>query len=432
MTRSTLARGIVSALLLSAFVRLPVLAEPVPRSINEIVSLALQHNAELAVLEKEVAAKQTLAIQAGIISNPTLELQGITGSLTGSPEERSVSIGVSQELPLNGKLRLRREAGQAEVETMQRQRDNTARLFKDEVVTLALETVQADKRRELAAGQVTLNQELVRISGERFKAGDIPELELNLARVELARAESRLLEVERERIPLRIKIASLTGLKENEINVSDKFSAPKQSANTPELIKKSLSSRPDLLALIREHDKAEIETRLAGAEALPNLTAGLFVQRQRGSTEIGGMSSTSSDTQLGLRLSMPIPLFDRNQGGRAAARARLDAADSRRLALERSIIAEVEAAVSRLSSSEKILEQFEKGIIPQLTENLMLTREAYRIGEVGILSLIDEQKKFFEVNESYLSALHSRRVACIKLETAVASELTGGVQWTKK
>ena len=152
------------------------------------------------------------------------------------------------------------------------------------------------------------------------------------------------------------------------------------------------------------------------------------MQWQRGSTEVGGMSSSSSDTQLGVRLSIPIPVFDRNQGGRAAARARMDAAGFRRLALERAIIAEVEAAVSRLSSSEKILEQFEKGIIPQLTENLKLTQEAYRIGEVGILSVIDEQKKFFEVNDGYLSALHSRRVAFLKLETAVATDLTGGVQ----
>ena len=140
------------------------------------------------------------------------------------------------------------------------------------------------------------------------------------------------------------------------------------------------------------------------------------------------MSSTSSDTQLGLRLSMPIPLFDRNRGGRAAARSRLDAADSRRLALERTITAEVEAAISRLSSSERILSLLEQGIIPQLAENLKLTREAYRLGEVGILSVIDEQKKFFEVNDGYLSALHDRRIAFIKLETAAAIDLTGGMQ----
>jgi cobalt-zinc-cadmium efflux system outer membrane protein len=63
-----------------------------------------------------------------------------------------------------------------------------------------------------------------------------------------------------------------------------------------------------------------------------------------------------------------------------------------------------------------------------MTENLKLTREAYRLGEVGMLSVIDEQKKYFEVNDGYLSALHDRRVASHKLETAAAIELSGGMQ----
>ena len=428
MTRSTLVHGIVFMLFLSAFLCLPALAEPVPRSINEIVALAIKHSAELTALEKDAAAQQSLAVQAGTISNPTLELEGTTGGLTGSPEERSVSIGVNQEIPLNGKLLLRREAGQREAESLQQQRNNTARLLKDEVATLAIDYSLTARRQELAAELVTLNRDLVAIAGERFKEGDIPELDFNLAKVELARAESRLLEVERERIPLRIKIASLTGLNESDIKLSDKLSAPIQSLKTQDLVRQALALRPDLLELARERDKAETEMRLAKAEALPNLTAGLFAQWQRSSIEVGGMSSTSNDTQLGLRLTMPIPVFDRNKGGRAAAQGHLDAADSRRLALERTITAEVEAAISRLSSSERILALLEQGIIPQLTENLKLTQEAYRLGEVGILSVIDEQKKFFEVNDGYLSALHGRRVAFIKLETAAAIDLTGGVQ----
>jgi cobalt-zinc-cadmium efflux system outer membrane protein len=425
---TTLVRGSVLSLLLSAFTCLPALAEPAARSINEIVALALKHSAELAASEKDVAAKQSLAIQAGTLNNPTLELQGSTGSLSGSPEERTASIGINQELPLYGKLRLRREALQRESDSLKKQHDNAARLLKDEVCTLVVDYSLAAHRQKLAADVVALNRELVAIAGERFKAGDIPELDFNLSKVELARAESRLLEVERERIPLRIKVASLTGLKENDVNLSDKISTPIPSPKSQDLVKHALASRPDLLALALERDKAETETRLAKAEALPNLTVGLFVQWQRSLTEVGGMSSTSSDTQLGLRLSMPIPVFDRNQGGRAAAQARLDAAGSRHLALERTITAEVEAATSRLSSSERILALLEQGIIPQLSENLKLTQEAYRLGEVGILSVIDEQKKFFEVNDGYLSALHGRRLAIIKLETAAAIDLNGGMQ----
>jgi cobalt-zinc-cadmium efflux system outer membrane protein len=414
--------------LLSASALLPALAEPVPRSINELTALALKHSAELAALESETAAQQSLAVQAGAFSNPTLEVQGTTGSLTGSPDDRSLSIGINQELPLNNKLQLRREAGRFQAETLQQQRDNAVRLLRDEIATLALDYQLAARRRELSTEQLKLNRELVSIAEERFKAGDIPELELNLARVELMRAEARLMEAEREQNPLRIRIASLTGLNESDIRLSDQQTHPRPAHNARELAEKALNSRPDLLALKREQEKAAAEARLAEAEALPNLTAGLFVQWQRAKTEVGALSDINSDTQLGVRLSMPIPVFDRNQGGRAAARARLDAADSRKLALERGITAEVDAAVSRVSAAERILAMFEQGIIPQLAENLKLTREAYRIGEVGILSVIDEQKKFFEVNDSYLSALHGRRTALAKLESAVSTELSGGAQ----
>ncbi|MDD2736938.1 MAG: TolC family protein [Desulfuromonadaceae bacterium] len=426
MTRFTQARGIALALLLSASVCLPVFAESVPRNINEIVAMALKHNAELAALDKEAEAKHSLAIQAGTRSNPTIEFQGSTGSLTGSPDEQAISIGVNQEFSLNDKMQLRREVVERAAEIVRRQRENRARLLKDEITTLALDYSLTMKRQELAAEVVTLNRDLVAIAGERFTAGDIPELDLNITKVELARAESRLLEIERERIPLRIKIASLCGLKESEVVVVDLPSPAKLSQSRENLVTQALSTRPDLLALLRERDRAAAETRLATAEAQPNLSAGLFVQWQRSATELGGMSSVGNDTQLGLRLSLPIPLFDRNSGGKAAAQARQDAAGSYHLALERVVTIEVESAYAGLSSSEKILALFEQGIILQSAENLKLTQEAYRLGEVGILSVVDEQKKFFEVNDGYLAAQQSRRQAFTKLETAVASELTGG------
>ncbi len=421
-------RRTVLALLLQVALCRHVAAEPVPRSITELYALALKHSAELSALKKEHTARQALAIQAGRFSNPTIEFQGATGSVSGSPDERSFSVGVSQEFVLNNKLRLRREAGEHEAESVQHQGSNAARLLKDEISMLVLDSLLASKRHELAAELLKLNRELLVVAEERFKAGDIPELELNLAKVELARAESRLLEAGREQTPLRVKISSLTGLREADIKLSDTLATHADVPITSELVTMALSARPDLLAVSRERDKSATENSLAHAEVLPSLTAGLFAQWQRSSVEVGGMSSTRSDTQLGVRLSMPIPVFDRNQSGQAAARSRLDAAESRKLALERSIIAEVEVAASRISAAQRILIMFEQGIIPQLAENLKLIHEAYRLGEVGILSVIDEQKKFYEINDSYLMAQHTKRVALLKLETAVAAEFTGGVK----
>jgi cobalt-zinc-cadmium efflux system outer membrane protein len=428
VTFFTFIRGVVLALFLLPFTVCSLQAEPVPRSNSEIVDLALRFSAELSALEKEAAAKKALAVQAGTPSNPTLELEGSTGTMTGSSEARGASIGLNQQISLFGKLRLRRRALEREAESLVRKRDNAVRLLRDEVATLLMDYLLSDQRFNLAEDMVKLNRELAAIAGERFKAGDIPELELNLAKVELARAESRLLEVERTRIPLRISIASLTGLNEAEIVLSDRLSTAVTSPKQQDLVKQAFLLRPDYLALGLEREKAETEYRLAKVEAIPNPTVGIFAQWQRGSVEVGGMSAINRDKLLGVRVSVPIPVFDRNSGGRAAAHALLDAADSRRLALERAIKAEVESAILRLSSSERIVTLFEQGIVPQLTENMKLTQEAYRLGESGMLSVVDQQKKFFEVSDSYLSALHARRVAFIKLETATAMNLNGGVQ----
>ena len=66
---------------------------------------------------------------------------------------------------------------------------------------------------------------------------------------------------------------------------------------------------------------------------------------------------------------------------------------------------------------------YAKEILPQLTENLKLVQEAYRLGEIGILAVIEEHKKFIEINDGYLTALYSRNSAVAKLEAAVGVEL---------
>jgi cobalt-zinc-cadmium efflux system outer membrane protein len=227
------------------------MAEPVPRNINELSDLAMKHSAELSAYEKEKTAKEALAIQAGTISNPTLELQGSTGGMTGSPEDHSFAIGVNQEFPLNGKLRLRHEAGLRDADVARQQQDNAARLLRQEIISLAVDFQLASKRKELALELVKLNRDLVSIAEERFKAGDIPELDLNLARVELIRADSRLLQSESELAPPRIRISALTGLDEHDIMLAD---TPVHKPVQPldELTKHALATRPDMRAMSHE------------------------------------------------------------------------------------------------------------------------------------------------------------------------------------
>jgi cobalt-zinc-cadmium efflux system outer membrane protein len=190
-----------------------------------------------------------------------------------------------------------------------------------------------------------------------------------------------------------------------------------------ELKEAALAARPDLKALAAEKEKGEAESALARADRIPNLTVGIGYQRENSAINMSGEEVKSRDNLIALKLSIPIPLFDRNQAGVREAQAKKLSAESRydfdRLAVER----EVETSYACLLAAEKSVSIYANGIIPQLEENLKLTQEAYRLGEVGILTVIEEQKKFFEVNDGYLAALHARQTAIVKLEAAVGGEL---------
>jgi cobalt-zinc-cadmium efflux system outer membrane protein len=74
-------------------------------------------------------------------------------------------------------------------------------------------------------------------------------------------------------------------------------------------------------------------------------------------------------------------------------------------------------------STGNSLSIYEREIFPQLEENLQLTREAYRLGEVGFLSVMEEQRKFLEVNEGYLSALHEWNTEMARLAARAGGEI---------
>ena len=102
--------------------------------------------------------------------------------------------------------------------------------------------------------------------------------------------------------------------------------------------------RPDLKALEAEKSRGEADILLAQAEGTPNLTAGLALKRDTTAMEIGGIEGKDTAYTIGLKLSLPIPLFDKNQAGVQEASARRNSTESRLTAAIRNAEREVETA----------------------------------------------------------------------------------------
>lgn len=433
MVRTVSVTGAVSLFLTicSLTAVIPALAGEKNFTLQQAVEFSQQNNGDLKALREEKGIREAGKIKAGLYPNPVLDLDGTTGELSGSPSENSISLGISQEFLIMGKRGKRLQVADKEIESFDRQVDNSGRLLVEEVKTTFYDLLLAEKKVELVERSIALNNQLLEVTKQRLEAGDIPELEVNLAQVEVARSEGRKVEAQRELYPTKARLLALMGLSPNEeARFSGSLEGKPFTKALGELKNLAMAKRPDLRALEAEKAKSDAEIVLAQAERIPNITAGVGYQRENTAIEVAGSDVKDRDNLIALKLSIPIPLFDRNQAGIREAQARKGSAENRyafaRLTAER----QVEAAYARLTTAERSLDIYAKNIIPQLEENLKLVQEAYRLGEVGILTVIEEQKKFFEVNDGYLTALYARQTALAKLEAAVGADLiletTGG------
>jgi len=405
-------------------VTVPLHAEERVVTLQEIMTIARENNGDLKALREEVGIGEAGKIRAGLYPNPVLDLEGTTGALTGSSSENRASIGVSQEFLIGGKREKRLAVAESELARFANRIRDAERLLLLEVKTGFYDLLMVESRLDLAHKSQELNNQLLQITKERLAAGDIAELDLNLARVETARSEGRKIEAERELVPARQRLLSLMGATAlTDLKITGNPETKPFTENPAELKAMALKNRPDLQVMETEKSKGEAELSLAQAERLPNVTAGVGLSWERSETSLGGLQERNSDYLIGLKLSVPLQFFDQNQAGIREAQARKSSAETRQAFVRQSIEREVEAAHARLASAEKSLNIYAKDIIPQLTENLKLVQEAYRLGEVGILAVIEEQKKFIDVNDGYLTALYSWNTAVAKLEAAVGVEL---------
>jgi len=407
-----------------------VRAEEHRLSLPQVIEYSLQNNGDLKALREERGIRDAGKVRAGLLPNPTLDLEAGTGALTGSKNENSLALGLSQEFFLAGKRDKRLTIAERELDIYRWQVADRERQLREEVKTAFYDAVLAKERLALTDRSIALNRQLLDVTKERLAAGDIPELEMNLVKVELARSEGARIDVAKAMLQSQAKLWTLMGLTIGTPSaISERLDFAIFVAKSLADLKQLASThRPDLKLLEAEKNRGKAEITLAQAESVPNLTAGLVFRRDTTAMEIGGVEGKDTAYTIGVKLSIPIPVFDRNQAGVQEARARRSSSESRLTAAARNVEREVETAYVSYQNAMSVLSLYKAEIIPQLEENLRLTQEAYRLGEVGILAVIQEQKKFFDINDGYLTALYERQTALVKLESAVATELGGGAQ----
>jgi cobalt-zinc-cadmium efflux system outer membrane protein len=387
-------------------------------SMDEAVDMALQRNPGLKVAEKEIDAASARVIQARLFPNPTLFLETEDGDADslGFGEEYKSIIGLSQALPLGGKIKARKEMARGE--------EDLAMLgYEFKLLEIIAETKKAFVK-------IVANQELARIAGNnleiarklfdaaksRVEALAAPETEQIKAEIEQSQAQVKLRNAKIDLYNSEQQLHAQLG------NVDIQVSAYKGSLrddfprlNSEKMEAAVLPSYPELLKVKKLEEISKARLQLARSKKYPDIEIGVGAGKERGFIE--------NNNTIEWAIQIPLPLFDRNQGEIMESeilmvKARKEYED----ALNR-----VKLQIKQtLSSFDILLEQvrtYKKKVLPQAEKSLALMLEGYNVGKFTYIELLDSQRTLTETRETYIHMLQELNSAAIEIERLAGTSI---------
>lgn len=400
-----------AAISLAALVALlaPAAAFAEPITLAEALARAAWSSPTLTVAQAEVAAAEARARQAGFRPNPELgvEVENFSGAgaFDGLDEaESTVSIG--QRFELGGKRAARERAAQADVDAA-RLRLAVARADLDQQVRDAYAEAKADGLRvELAREQFVRADNLQTIATELVDAGREPPLRAVRARTAALEAVGRVRAAEAEYAAAQRGLAALWGGSEDlpEPTTADTTTAPATVVAPTDTLDVRLA-------------EAEVATSIAVVDrerslSRPDVTVSVGARQFRG----------TDDTALVFGASMPIGVFDRNQGNIAAANAERTGAEARRNAALASSVRRTRDAQAALGRAEAQLAFLQNQAEPAALEAVRIAREGFSAGRFTLLDVLDAEEALNAVQADMITAELERAQAVAALTRATETE----------
>lgn len=382
------------------------------------VATALAQNQDLLAARQLIAEAKGRFTQAGLLPNPALEWSYASDRTFNNEGEYSVSSGFRQEFPVTGRLIRARDVARVDVALAEAEVKNRERLLRAEV----LESYRALQVINLKSGYLgALHQrvsDVLVVSERRFKVAEVSETDLNLERLELERLNFQQEELKRESTTLRIKLnATLAQPAESALKISTWQIPQIYSVVLSESVDAALARRPDRALVSLRIDRASKEKQLARAERWEDWTIGIEYSRDKGvfSEPIGN----KKDDFLGLSLSVPLPLWNQNEGKLIEAAAAEARARGELLAFETKARAEIEGARRKVALLLPVLERYESTSIPLAEKNVHTVQKSYTEGLLSITDVLQAQRQLIELRSAQADSILEFARALTELETAL-------------
>lgn len=378
----------------------------------DLEQMALSANPSVARSAALVEAARGNWVQVGLPPNPSVGYEGQQIGSRGLAEQDGVFIG--QEFVRGGKLRLNREVAAQESAKAQHQLAAQLQRVITDVRVAFYQVLIAQRQENLTNDLHHIAAEAVKTAETLLKGKEVGKADVVQSQLELENAEILVQNARNRSRAAWQTLASVVGNPDLppqplEGDVEDQGPALEWNTSRDRL----LTSSPEIAVARHEVERARWAAERARVERTPNVTVqGLVNWRDNG---IGGRSDG------GITVGVPLPFWNRNQGGIVQAAQQAVAAERALQQLELSLQNRLAPVFERYSNALNQVTKYRTKILPAAQESLDLMRKSYQAGETSYVNLLTAQRTFSQTNLNYLESLRELRGAEAEIEGLLLS-----------
>ncbi len=280
-------------------------------------------------------------------------------------------------------------------------------------------TLQAKAVLQLAKDNLVYYDHVLDISRTRFNAGDIAQIDLDRLELQRVQYESDLQAAEESLENAKIQLLTLLNdrMSTEQFDVTGSFDFSDQLIPRDEFRKTAMDTRPDLKAAVEAVDKAQTDHKLAVANGSTDPTLSVWYTHNSSNNNPFGINT------LGVSVSIPLRIFDRNQGEKL--RTQLDISRNERLrdAAEALVLSDVDSSYATLDSTLTLLRPYKAKYLQQSVRVRDTVFFSYQHGGTSLLDFLNAQSEYRIVQLSYVSLVGSYLTAAAQLNLAVGREV---------
>jgi outer membrane protein, heavy metal efflux system len=330
-----------------------------------------------------------------------------------------VSPGVSYLFERRNKRGLRYEAAKQGTAVGVAQQSDSERTLLFNLRGAFVGVLQAKAVLRLAQDNLDAYDKILKVSRDRFQAGDIARIDLD--RLELQRLQFES-DMQTALVNLRTTKINLLALLDDRrpvdsYDLDGRFDFSEDMASLDDYRKDALDARPDLRAAVLSVKQAETNYQLAEANGSTDPTIGVWF------THNGSFNNPDALNTIGASVSIPLRFFDSNQGEKLRTKIDVKRNEKLRDGVETQVYADVDSAYATLSSNINLLKPYKRQYLDQAVRVRDTVLFSYQRGGASLLDFINAESEYRTVELNYVNLVGSYLTAAAQLNLAVGREV---------